>query len=80
MTNSKPRASHDEVPKQIEESTTVGQRMLEALKEDDPKPFRKSFLRLYACIFIGYLCSATNGFDSNTFGEYSFSSQHIVAC
>lgn len=44
-------------------------RMQAALQEDNPRPLRKSFLKLYLCIFVGYLCSATNGFDSNTFGE-----------
>jgi hypothetical protein len=45
-------------------------RMEEALLQERPSsPWRKSFLRLYACIFVGYLCSATNGFDANTFGR-----------
>jgi hypothetical protein len=43
-------------------------RMEEALAQEKPKPLRKSFLRLYACIFVAYLCCATNGFDANTFG------------
>ncbi|KIW81412.1 hypothetical protein Z517_04437 [Fonsecaea pedrosoi CBS 271.37] len=46
-------------------------RMEEALLQEKPKPLRKSFLKLYACIFIAYLCSATNGFDANTFGGLS---------
>lgn len=64
---------HEELQKDVEcvvESATHGQRMQEALKQDQAKPFQKSLLRLYLCIFVGYLCSATNGFDSNTFGEY----------
>lgn len=44
-------------------------RMEEALLHENPNPWRKSLLRLYACIFVGFLCSATNGFDANTFGE-----------
>ena len=43
-------------------------RMEAALLEERPFAWRKSFLKLYACIFVGYLCSATNGFDANTFG------------
>ena len=43
-------------------------RMAAAILADDPKPLRRSFLKLYLCIFVGYLCSATNGFDANTFG------------
>lgn len=39
-----------------------------ALLEEDPYPWSNSLLRLYACIFVGYLCSATSGFDANTFG------------
>ncbi|KAI0630724.1 general substrate transporter [Trametes polyzona] len=34
-------------------------------------PLRASFLRLYGCLFVAYLCSATNGFDANTFGGLS---------
>lgn len=45
-------------------------RMTAAILAENPKPFRPSFLRLYACIFVGYLCSATNGFDANTFGSF----------
>lgn len=44
-------------------------RMEEALAQENPKALRKSFLRLYACIFVAYLCCATNGFDANTFGN-----------
>lgn len=43
--------------------------MEEALLQENPKALRKSFLKLYALIFVAYLCSATNGFDANTFGE-----------
>ncbi|EXJ53421.1 uncharacterized protein A1O5_13355 [Cladophialophora psammophila CBS 110553] len=46
-------------------------RMEEALLQEKPRPLRKSFLKLYACIFVAYLCSATNGFDANTFGGLS---------
>ena len=45
-------------------------RMEEALAQENPQPLRKSFLKLYACIFVAYLCCATNGFDANTFGNY----------
>ena len=45
-------------------------RMEEALLQEKPRPLRKSFLKLYAVIFVAYLCSATNGFDANTFGQY----------
>jgi hypothetical protein len=44
-------------------------RMQAALLKENPRPLRKSFLKLYCCIFVGYLCSATNGFDANTFGK-----------
>lgn len=43
-------------------------RMTAAILAENPRALRKSFLKLYACIFVGYLCSATNGFDANTFG------------
>ena len=40
-----------------------------ALAHEQPRPFRKSFLRLYACLAVAYMCSSTNGFDANTFGK-----------
>jgi len=52
-------------------------RMEEALAQENPKPLRKSFRRLYACIFVAYLCCATNGFDANTFGRQSSTSPSI---
>ena len=61
----------------VVQSTMVESRMEAALMKDNPSPFRKSFLRMYACIFVGYLCSATNGFDANTFGRFIFS-LHIL--
>jgi len=38
--------------------------MTAAILAKNPGPIRKSSI----CIFVGYLCSATNGFDANTFG------------
>src|SRR3569833_746799 len=40
----------------------------EARLREPPDPWCSSKRKLYACIFVGYLCSATNGFDANTFG------------
>jgi MFS family permease len=45
--------------------------MAQALALENPRPFRRSFLRLYACLFVAYMCSSTNGFDANTFGGLS---------
>ncbi|KAI0793791.1 general substrate transporter [Fomes fomentarius] len=39
--------------------------------QENVNPFRKSFLRLYGCLFVAYLCAATNGYDGNTFGGLS---------
>ncbi|KAH9849895.1 general substrate transporter [Lenzites betulinus] len=39
--------------------------------EANVNPLRRSLLRLYGCLFVAYLCSATNGFDGNTFGGLS---------
>lgn len=36
--------------------------------ETKVNPLRRSFLKLYGCLFVAYLCSATNGVDANTFG------------
>ncbi|KAI0731055.1 general substrate transporter [Earliella scabrosa] len=43
----------------------------EATLEEDVNPLRRSFLRLYGCLFVAYLCAATNGYDANTFGGLS---------
>jgi hypothetical protein len=40
-----------------------------ALAQEQPHPFRKSFLKLYLCLAVAYMCSSTNGFDANTFGK-----------
>lgn len=52
------------------ERTTGTSRLTNAILEENPNPLRKSFLKLYGVVFVAYLCSATNGFDANTFGEY----------
>ncbi|KAL7932838.1 general substrate transporter [Trichoderma chlorosporum] len=63
---------HDEDPiKVTTQNCMTESRMQAALLRENPRVFRKSFLKLYGCIFVGYLCSATNGFDSNTFGGLS---------
>jgi hypothetical protein len=65
--------THDENEAPLKATTQnymTESRMQAALLRENPRPFRKSFLKLYGCIFVGYLCSATNGFDSNTFGTY----------
>jgi hypothetical protein len=43
-----------------------------ALAQEQPHPFRKSFRRLYLCLAVAYMCSSTNGFDANTFGQICF--------
>ena len=45
--------------------------LAEALALENPRPFRKSFLKLYLCLLVAYMCSSTNGFDANTFGKSS---------
>jgi hypothetical protein len=80
MADDKPTASHldvvrdeeiiqDDAPtKPTTQNYMTESRMQAALLRENPRAFRKSFLKLYCCIFVGYLCSATNGFDANTFG------------
>ncbi|KAH9947314.1 general substrate transporter [Amylocystis lapponica] len=41
------------------------------LAKEKPQPWSRSMIRLYMILFVAYLCSATNGFDSNTFGGAS---------
>jgi len=36
--------------------------LVAALAEENPRPFRKSFLKLYVCLFFAYMCSSTTGF------------------
>jgi len=36
-----------------------------ALAEENPRPFRKSFLKLYVCLFFAYMCSSTTGFGES---------------
>ncbi|KAJ5805066.1 hypothetical protein N7474_010953 [Penicillium riverlandense] len=63
---------HDEDPtKAATQKNMTQSRMQAALVRENPRVLRKSFLKLYGCIFVGYLCSATNGFDSTTFGGLS---------
>lgn len=43
----------------------------EVLLTERPKFRSWSIFRLFGCLFVTYLCSAQNGFDSNTFGGVS---------
>lgn len=71
---------HDEdLDKVTTASCMKESRMQAALLRENPRVFRNSFLKLYGCIFVGYLCSATNGFDSNTFGTLNRFSEHELA-
>lgn len=45
--------------------------MAEALLLEPPKFLSRTTFKLFACLFVTYLCSAQNGFDSNTFGGVS---------
>ncbi|KAH9921710.1 general substrate transporter [Epithele typhae] len=75
MLNSKDSIAHIEAdPRTVAPNTTgdiLKPRLEDVFSQDRPKPLRSSFLRLYACLFVAYLCSATNGFDANTFGGLS---------
>ncbi|KAH7921078.1 general substrate transporter [Leucogyrophana mollusca] len=45
--------------------------MAELLLLEPPRFRSRNTFRLFACLFVTYLCSAQNGFDSNTFGGVS---------
>ena len=45
--------------------------MAEALLLEPPRFWSRTTFTLFACLFVTYLCSAQNGFDSNTFGGVS---------
>lgn len=51
-----------------EEALVQDSRLARALLQENPNPLRRSFLKLYAVIFVAFLCSATNGYDANTYG------------
>jgi len=42
-----------------------------ALAEENPKPFRRSFLKLYMCLFFAYMCSSTTGFGKSAVTTYN---------
>lgn len=42
-----------------------------ALAEENPKPFRRSFLKLYMCLFFAYMCSTTTGFGESEVTTYN---------
>ena len=52
-------------------STQAGSAMAAALLIERPKFVSRRTARLFACLFVAYLCSAQNGFDANTFGGVS---------
>ncbi|OBZ66743.1 Lactose permease, partial [Grifola frondosa] len=55
----------------VQEEFTESARLTQTVLLESPDPLRRSFLKLYAILFVAYLCSATNGFDANTFGGLS---------
>ncbi|PCH41336.1 general substrate transporter [Wolfiporia cocos MD-104 SS10] len=64
------RASEeDELPRL--ENVPVQSELAAVLAKERPEPWSRSMIRLYLVVFVAYLCSATNGFDSNTFGGAS---------
>ncbi|ANB13391.1 glucose-inactivated glycerol proton symporter STL1 [Sugiyamaella lignohabitans] len=52
----------------VQEAQVFSAAMEEALRKDKPQPWSKGMIKLYLILAVGYLCSATNGFDANTFG------------
>ena len=66
-------AQHDEQPSQ-DRNITVEEA---AVIADGAHHFKSSLwtlsmLRLYGCLFIGYLCATTNGFDGSVIGLVAF--------
>ncbi|RDW85924.1 hypothetical protein BP5796_04249 [Coleophoma crateriformis] len=43
-----------------------------------PSPWTRSMLRLYGCLFVGYLCATTNGFDGAVMGVSASSSTGLI--
>ncbi|KZT59141.1 general substrate transporter [Calocera cornea HHB12733] len=42
--------------------------LADALLKEPPNPWAPHMFKLYAVLFVCYLCATTNGFDANTFG------------
>lgn len=52
-------------------ATQKGSRLAEALLQEKPRLRSWRMFKLFSILFVTYLCSAQNGFDSNTFGGVS---------
>ncbi|KZS95414.1 general substrate transporter [Sistotremastrum niveocremeum HHB9708] len=52
-------------------NTAKDSRLAQALLEERPNLLSKNSIKLFCVLFVSYLCSAQNGFDSNTFGGVS---------
>ena len=52
-------------------SSVLSAIILSWFPDNDQGPWSRSMIKLYLIVFVAYLCSATNGFDSNTFGGAS---------
>ncbi|KZT12891.1 general substrate transporter [Laetiporus sulphureus 93-53] len=62
--------SKDDLQK-AESDLPVHSELAAVLAKEKPRPWSRSMIKLYLIVFVAYLCSATNGFDSNTFGGAS---------
>ncbi|EPT02814.1 hypothetical protein FOMPIDRAFT_1029123 [Fomitopsis schrenkii] len=65
------QSSLDDLQKHIEDEVPHTSELAGVLAKEKPDPWSRCMIRLYGVVFVAYLCSATNGFDSNTFGGAS---------
>ncbi|KZT30214.1 general substrate transporter [Neolentinus lepideus HHB14362 ss-1] len=72
-TNVDKSGSFDESPRLDGQAVEVlkDSQLASALLEERPSPYSFRMLKLWACLFVAYMCSAQNGFDANTFGGVS---------
>ncbi|GFZ50245.1 hypothetical protein JCM24511_08001 [Saitozyma sp. JCM 24511] len=55
----------------VPQKTTTASELQDVLLLERPHPWSKNMISLYLILIPAYLCSTTNGFDSNTFGGLS---------
>ncbi|EJU04674.1 hypothetical protein DACRYDRAFT_104550 [Dacryopinax primogenitus] len=63
------KSSHDQNGGTIVKAKGMaGSALADALLKEPPNPWAPHMFKLYAVLFVSYLCATTNGFDANTFG------------
>lgn len=59
---------HDELHTDHNVTVEEAAAIADGAQHTKPSPWTFSMLRLYCCLFVGYLCATTNGFDGAVMG------------